>query len=96
MRVLINVEIDTQTGNQIIGSGDMGKVMQDIMGALKPEAAYFYPRNGRRAMTLIADLPDAAAIPVALEPFWLRLNAHVETFPCMSADELGEGIARLG
>ena len=95
MRVLINVEIDTQTGNGEITSGDMGKVMQDIMGALKPEAAYFYPRNGHRAVTLVTDLPDAAAIPAALEPFWQRFNAHVEAFPCMNADELGQGISRL-
>lgn len=47
-------------------------------------------------MTLVTDLPDGAAIPAALEPFWLRLDAHVEAFPCMNADELGQGISRLG
>jgi hypothetical protein len=96
VRMLMNIEIDTAKGNELIGSGRMGEVMGALMGNLKPEASYFYARNGRRAVTLVADVPDAASIPSLAEPFWLEFNARVEAFPCMNADELGEGISRLG
>lgn len=92
----MNVEIDTTTGNERIRSGTMEKALQGIMGQLKPEAAYFYPRGGNRAMTLIVDAADNAALPTLVEPFWTELNARVEATPCVTADELGEGLHRMG
>lgn len=95
MRVLLNVEIDTLKGNELIAAGRMGEVMESILGKLKPEASYFYPRNGSRAFTLVVDAADNASIIGLVEPFWLQLGARVEALPCTNADELREGLTRL-
>jgi len=96
MRVLLAIEMDATKGNEQIEAGRMGEVMQRLMGSLKPEAAYFHPVNGNRGMTLVVDAPDGASLPSLAEPFWLELGARVEAVPCMNADELAEGLGRLG
>lgn len=96
MRVLLNVEIDTAKGNELIGAGRMSEVMQAILTKLRPEASFFYPRHGARAFTLVVDAPDNAALASLVEPFWMELGARVEAFPCMNAEELEEGLGRLG
>lgn len=96
MRVILNVEIDTPTGNERIRSGTMEEALKGILGKLGPEAAYFYPRGGSRAMTLVVDLADNAALAGVVEMFWTELGARVEATPCMNADELAEGLGRLG
>jgi hypothetical protein len=96
MRVLLNVTLDTAKTNQQIADGTIGKTLDGIMGKLQPEASYFYALNGARAMTLIVDAPDNASLPSLAEPFWLEFDANVVATPCMNADELGEGLTRLG
>ena len=96
MRTMLVVELDTEASNKTIAAGSMEKTMEELLGTLKPEAAYFYPHNGHRAMTLVVDAPDEASIVTLCEPFWLQLNAKVEAFTCMNADELRTGLGRLG
>ena len=96
MRMMLMVELDTKTANPRVADGSINDVLQGILEKLKPEAAYFYARGGRRAFTLVVDAPDAASLPSLAEPFWQEANAHVEAFPCMNADGLQEGIGRLG
>jgi hypothetical protein len=95
MRILLNVEMDTKKTNELIQSGRLGEVMQGILGGLKPEATYFYVRNGHRAFSAVVDAPDNATLPSLAEPMWLQLDAHVETLPCMTPEELTEGLGRL-
>ncbi len=96
MRTMLVVELDTETCNKQIADGTMAKTMDEVMGALKPEAAYFYAHHGHRAMTLVVDAEDEASIVSMCEPFWLQMNASVETFTCMNADDLRTGLARMG
>jgi hypothetical protein len=96
MRMMLLVELDTPTANGVIRDGRIEELLNGILEALRPEAAYFYGRGGRRAFTLVVDAPDAASLPSLAEPFWMELNASVEAFPCMNADELREGLSRLG
>ena len=96
MRLMLYAEIDTPTGNQRIVEGRMSEVMDGLVGRLAPEAAYFYERHGRRAFTLVVEAPDSSSLPSLVEPIWLELGAHVEVIPCMTADELREGLGRLG
>ncbi|GAA2148683.1 hypothetical protein GCM10009760_41040 [Kitasatospora kazusensis] len=95
MRTLIEIEMDTATANQAIADGTIEASMDKMMEMLKPEAAYFFARMGRRAALLVVDLPDEAAIVPTLEPAWLNLNADVTMTPCMNADELRTGLSRL-
>ena len=95
MRLLLNIDFDTAKGNELIAAGRMGETLQRILADIKPEAAYAYALNGRRGMTLVVDAPDSASLPSLAEPFWLELEARVEALPCMNAEELAEGLARL-
>ena len=95
MRTMLVVELDTEAANKQITDGTIAKTMEEVMATLKPEAAYFYTHNGHRAMTLVTDLPDEASVVTACEPLWLALNADVEAFTCMNAEDLRTGLGRL-
>lgn len=95
MRTMLVVELDTETSNSLITEGTIGKTMEEVLGTLKPEAAYFYAHDGRRAMTLVVDTPDEASLVTMCEPFWLQTNAKVDAYPCMSVDDLRTGLGRL-
>ncbi|MEU1282956.1 hypothetical protein [Kitasatospora sp. NPDC005856] len=96
MRALLEVELDTATSNKLISDGAMAEGIQQVLAQLKPEAAYFLTRNGRRGMVMVVDVADEASLPSIAEPFWDRLNATVDLHICMNADELAEGLKRLG
>ncbi|MBD0688995.1 hypothetical protein [Streptomyces sp. CBMA123] len=96
MRALLEVELDTAASNKLITDGTIGPGIQQTLAQLKPEAAYFLSRHGRRAMVLVVDIADEASIPSIVEPFWLQLDADVDLYPCMNADELLEGLKRIG
>lgn len=95
MRTMLMLEMDTEAANKQIADGSMAKALEEVLGTLKPEAAYFYPHGGHRAMTLVVDVPDESSIVTTCEPFWLQLNAKVEIVPCMNADELRGGLSHL-
>jgi hypothetical protein len=96
MRTLLLVTLDTPASNELVASGRISEVMDKVMGTLKPEAAYFHPAAGHRAMTLVVDLPDEASIVTICEPLWMELGAEVEMIPCMNADEVRTGLGRFG
>ncbi|WP_030056419.1 MULTISPECIES: hypothetical protein [Streptomyces] len=95
MRALLEVTLDTETSNKLITDGSIGPTLEQVMGQLKPEAAYFFARNGRRAMLFVLDVPDESSVVTTCEPFWLQLGADVQLHICMNADELREGLSRL-
>ncbi|MEU9077330.1 hypothetical protein ACFYUY_02580 [Kitasatospora sp. NPDC004745] len=96
MRALLEIEIDTETSNRLIADGSIGEKFERLLGNLKPEAAYFFARNGRRCQIIVVDVPDEAALPSICEPFWLEMNADIDVHLCMNARELREGLSRLG
>ena len=67
---------------------EQAAAMQD----LKPEAAYFYPENGKRACLMVFDMKDPSQIPVIAERFFMELNAEVTLTPVMNADDLKKGL----
>ncbi|AUG81008.1 hypothetical protein CFP65_6350 [Kitasatospora sp. MMS16-BH015] len=95
MRTLIQVELDTAASNQLMAEGRIGDLMGKTLEQLKPEAAYFFPLNGHRAMFLVVDLADEAALVTSVEPFWTQANAKVTMVPCMNAEDLTTGIGRF-
>ncbi|MFE6050318.1 hypothetical protein ACFQ6N_06170 [Kitasatospora sp. NPDC056446] len=96
MRALLEVTLDTEASNKLIADGTVGPTLEGVMGQLKPEAAYFFARDGRRTMLFVVDVTDEPSVVTACEPFWLQLNADVRLTICMNADELREGLSRLG
>ncbi|MER5349771.1 hypothetical protein ABT093_05505 [Kitasatospora sp. NPDC002551] len=96
MRALLEIELDTQTTNRAITDGALAAKFNQIMAGLKPEAAYAFPRHGRRCQIVVVDVPDEASIVRICEPFWLEFNAHIDMHICMDPDDLREGLSRLG
>lgn len=68
---------------------------ETLLGKLQPEAAYFCPIDGKRGGFLVINFEEESEVVTKLEPLWLELDATVETFPVMTADDLRAGLQRL-
>jgi hypothetical protein len=92
MRMMLQIVIPTETGNQAIKDGSLRRILETAMSKLKPEAAYFLPEHGLRSAMMIFDMKDASEIPVIVEPLFAGLNARVQLQPVMNADDLKKGL----
>ena len=95
MRTMLKMKIDTQAGSRAISDGSLSQIMQQTLGRLKPEAAYFGPDNGIRTAFLVFDLEDPSQLPTITEPLFSKLNATVEMTPVMNQEDLQKGLAQL-
>ncbi len=95
MRTMLNFEIDTEAGNEMIQTGKMEQTLKKLMERLHPEAAYFLPEHGHRGGFMIFDLPDTASIPTVIEPLFEGMQAKIELRPVMNLDDLRSGLAHL-
>jgi hypothetical protein len=95
MRMMIRIKVPVETGNQAIKEGTLQKTVMEALERLKPEAAYFSPEHGIRTMFMIFDIKDSSEIPPIAEPFFSKLNASVEIFPVMNAEDLKKGLAKI-
>ncbi len=97
MRMIINFQFPLEPFNSLVRNGTAGDVIQKVLGDIKPEAAYFTARDGKRGGTLVVDVADASKIPSIGEPLFLHFNARVELHPCMTPEDLGKaGLEELG
>ena len=90
MRVLMKVTMPHAKFNAAIKDGTASARMQRILGAQKPEAAYFTEFGGKRTGILIVDLAEPAQIPALAEPWFLQFEADVEIHPVMTVEDLGK------
>jgi len=90
MRFLVKATIPVEAGNALVRDPEFGKRMKNILGDIKPEAAYFALDNGQRTLYLVVELPDSSRIPAIAEPLWLALKANVEFIPAMSEKEFSK------
>jgi hypothetical protein len=95
MRTMMKIKIDTEAGSRMIADGSMPQLMQETLGRLQPEAAYFGPEDGIRTAFFVFDLNDPAELPSLTEPLFRRLNAQVEMFPVMNQEDLQKGLQQL-
>ena len=97
MRMLVDIRMPLEPFNALVKNGTAGQVIQKILDDLKPEAAYFAARDGKRGGILVLDVADASKIPSVAEPFFLHFNASVSFHPCMTPEDLGKaGLEELG
>jgi hypothetical protein len=98
MRMMMQISIPVEAGNNAARTGAFGPSFQKILEGLKPEAAYFTTgANGERGGFIVFDLKDTSEIPAVAEPFFLAYNAKVTFCPVMNAQDLakaGPGIEK--
>ena len=103
MRFMVKVEIPVETGNATNKDGSLPKIIESILGDVKPEAAYFTAWNGKRTGFIFLDVQDPSDLPAIAEPGFLAFNASVEITPAMVPEDLqkagpaiGEAVQKYG
>jgi len=97
MRFLMKVTVPDEPFNNFVKDGSAGTKMQQILGDLKPEAAYFVEMNGHRTGILIVNMDNTAQMPALAEPWFLLFNADVEFHPAMMPEDLAKsGLEAIG
>ncbi|MBT2416972.1 hypothetical protein J7F01_00240 [Streptomyces sp. ISL-22] len=95
MRMLLKANIDTEKSNDLIRSGKMPQVVQEILENVKPEASYFTVDHGQRTMLLFFDMKESSQMPSIAERLFLELDARVDYTPVMNPDDLQKGLSEL-
>ncbi len=95
MRMMMKVQVDTEAGSRAIADGSLARVMQETMGRLQPEAAYFGPENGMRTAFIVFDLQDPSQLPTVTEPLFSTMKATIQMFPVMDREALQKGLGEL-
>jgi hypothetical protein len=95
MRCMLQVELPIEAGNAGIMSGKLPEVVAATMEKWKPETAYFFAINGKRAMQFVVNLDDPSQVPQICEPLFLALHAQVYVTPCMTVDDLKKGLGSI-
>ena len=93
-RFIVRATIPVDAGNDMV-RGDMGALLQKVMGDLKAEATYFAVESGQRTVYAIVSVENSAEITRIAEPLWLALSADVELIPCMSQDDFGAAMTTI-
>jgi hypothetical protein len=95
--MLVDFNFPLEPFNTMVKNGTVGHKIEQIMNDIKPEAAYFSERGGKRGGIIIVDVADPSKIPAISEPFFLTFNATVEFHVVMSPEDLGRaGLEELG
>jgi hypothetical protein len=95
MRMMMKMQLDTEAGSRAIADGSLPQLMQETLGRLEPEAAYFGPEDGIRTAFIVFDLKDPSQLPALTEPLFSKLKANIQMFPVMDREDLQKGLGRL-
>ena len=88
MRMIMLIQFPPEPFNTAARSGTVGLTMKKILDEIKPEAAYFSEREGKRGAILIVNLNSATDVPKLAEPWFLSFNAEVEFRIAMTPEDL--------
>lgn len=94
--MMLKAQLDTEATSQRIQDGSLPQAMQQTLGMLRPEAAYFGPEGGLRTVFLVFDMEDPSQLPAISEPLFANFKARIEIFPVMNQDDLQRGLSQLG
>lgn len=95
MRTMMKIQLDTEAASRMIADGSLPGLMQETLGTLSPEAAYFGPEDGVRTAFVVFDMQDPSQLPPITEPLFRNLKARVQMFPVMNQDDLQKGLQQL-
>lgn len=94
MHTILKVTMtDVAETNAAISDGRLEKIFKLVAKTIHPETSLFYSDQGYRTALYAFDMQDASQIPQIVEPFFTGLNAKVELYPAMNAEELNRGLA---
>ena len=96
MRTLVDIAIPVEAGNAAFKDGRLQRTIAAAVKRLRPEASYFYPRDGKRHGLMVFDLKDSSQLPSVLEPFFQELGASVDVTPVMNLEDLQKGMGPTG
>jgi len=88
MRMMMTATLPVEPFNAAVKDGSVGGKMKKILDELKPEAAYFLAKDGKRTAVLVFDLANPSQIPAVAEPWFLVFNAAIEIQPVMLPSDL--------
>ena len=92
MRTMLRIRMGVEAGNRAFADGSLQRNIQSLMERLKPEAAYFFPDDGRRSALFVFDMQDASQIPAIVEPLFEAMHAEVRLTPVMNIEDLQKGL----
>lgn len=90
MRMMMLIQMPLEPFNAMVKNGTAGPTMMKILDDVKPEAAYFSEREGKRGGILIVDISKPSDVPRLSEPWFLKFHASVEFRICMKPEDLGQ------
>ena len=97
MRMLVHAKFPNEPFNTAVRNGSAGKLIEKILGEIKPEAVYFTEYDGHRGAMLIVDVADPSKVPAIAEPFFHSFNANVTFHIVMNPEDLGRaGLDAIG
>jgi hypothetical protein len=97
MRMMLTASLPNEPFNSLVRAGTVGAAIDELLGQLKPDAAYFVEDHGTRCAVLILDVADQSRIPSFAEPFFLKFNATCRFRIAMVPDDLQKaGLDAIG
>ena len=88
MRMMMLVNCPIEPFNTKVRNGTAGATMKKILDDIKPEAAYFGERDGKRGGILIVEVSKPSDVPRLAEPWFLNFHAEVEFRVVMTPEDL--------
>ncbi len=95
MRMMLRWTVPVERGNETIKDGSLARTIESLLQELRPEAAYFWPEDGKRAGMMVFDMAEPSQIPQIAEPLFLNLDAAVEFLPVMNGDDLKTALEKV-
>lgn len=92
MRTMLRMSMAVEAGNRAFADGSLQRTIEALMERLKPEAAYFFPDEGKRSALFVFDMQDASQIPPLVEPLFNAMHAEVRLTPVMNPEDLRKGL----
>ena len=96
MRMLLKASIPVEKGSEAYKSGALQRTFQSVAEALRPEAMYFFPEDGKRTCFMVFDMEGSWQLPAIVEPLFHELDASVLVTPVMNGEDLSRGFKEAG
>ena len=96
MRMLLKASIPVEKGSEAYQSGALQRTFEAAAAALKPEAMYFFPEDGKRTCVIVFDMEGSWQLPALVEPMFQELGASVHVTPVMTGEDLERGMKEAG